>query len=48
LTAFARSEDRTRALVAGYQVHVAKPIEPNELIVTIARLVERTHPPDAP
>ena len=31
LTAFARSEDRTRALRAGYQAHVAKPVEPGEL-----------------
>jgi signal transduction histidine kinase/ActR/RegA family two-component response regulator len=38
LTAFARSEDRTRAMLAGYQVHVAKPIEPQELIATIKSL----------
>jgi CheY-like chemotaxis protein len=36
LTAFARSEDRMRALMAGYQAHVAKPVEPQELIVTVA------------
>jgi signal transduction histidine kinase len=42
LTAFARSEDRTRALLAGYQVHVAKPIEPHELVVTIGSLTGRT------
>jgi signal transduction histidine kinase/ActR/RegA family two-component response regulator len=42
LTAFARSEDRTRALLAGYQAHVAKPIEPQELIVTIGSLTGRT------
>ena len=35
LTAFARSEDRTRAMLAGYQAHVAKPIEPQELVATI-------------
>jgi CheY-like chemotaxis protein/two-component sensor histidine kinase len=35
LTAFARSEDRTRAMLAGYQVHVAKPIDPQELVATI-------------
>jgi signal transduction histidine kinase/CheY-like chemotaxis protein len=35
LTAFARSEDRTRAMLAGYQVHVSKPIEPEELVATI-------------
>ncbi|HMB96194.1 MAG TPA: response regulator, partial [Tepidisphaeraceae bacterium] len=42
LTAFARSEDRTRALMSGYQVHVAKPVEPNELIATVASVVGRT------
>jgi CheY-like chemotaxis protein len=42
LTAFARSEDRTRALLAGYQVHIAKPIEPRELVVTIGALAGRT------
>lgn len=36
LTAFARSEDRTRALQAGFQVHVSKPVEPSELIATVA------------
>jgi signal transduction histidine kinase/CheY-like chemotaxis protein len=38
LTAFARSEDRTRAMLAGYQVHMAKPIEPQELVATISSL----------
>jgi PAS domain S-box-containing protein len=41
LTAFARSEDRTRAMLAGYQVHVSKPIEPHELIATVASLAGR-------
>jgi len=41
LTAFARSEDRTRALLAGYQIHLAKPIEPRELLVTVASLAGR-------
>ena len=39
LTAFARSEDRTRALRAGYQTHLAKPIEPLRLIAAIAGLL---------
>ena len=39
LTAFARSEDRTRAMRAGYQVHVSKPIEPPELVACIRSLV---------
>jgi len=42
LTAFARSEDRTRALRAGFLIHVSKPIEPAELIATVASAVGRT------
>ena len=42
LTAFARSEDRTRALLAGYQVHVSKPVEPAELLATVASVAGRT------
>src|SRR6185369_15756843 len=40
LTAFARTEDRTRALSAGYQTHITKPIEPADLVLTIASLAE--------
>ncbi|HEU0199074.1 MAG TPA: ATP-binding protein [Burkholderiaceae bacterium] len=42
LTAFARSEDRTRAMMAGYQVHIAKPIEPAELLATVASLAAQS------
>jgi signal transduction histidine kinase/ActR/RegA family two-component response regulator len=42
LTAFPRSEDRTRALHAGFLVHVSKPIEPSELVATVASVVGRT------
>lgn len=42
LTAFARSEDRTRALRAGFLVHVSKPMEPAELVATIASVVGRS------
>jgi PAS domain S-box-containing protein len=38
LTAYARAEDRQRALLAGYQMHLAKPIEPRELIAGVASL----------
>jgi PAS domain S-box-containing protein len=38
LTAFARSEDRTRALLAGFQSHIAKPVEAAELVATVASL----------
>jgi PAS domain S-box-containing protein len=41
LTAFGRSEDRLRALQAGFQMHVAKPVEPAELAVVIASLTNR-------
>ena len=36
VTAYARTEDRTRAFRAGYQAHLSKPIEPPELVATIA------------
>jgi CheY-like chemotaxis protein len=40
LTAYARTEDRMRALRAGFQAHMAKPVEPAELIATVASFVE--------
>jgi CheY-like chemotaxis protein len=36
VTAYARSEDRMRALRAGYQAHISKPVEPAELLAAIA------------
>jgi signal transduction histidine kinase len=39
LTAYARAEDRRKALVAGYQMHLAKPVEPRELVCAVAELV---------
>ncbi len=44
LTAFARSEDRIRAIQAGYQAHLPKPVEPAELLAMIANLFESFHP----
>jgi PAS domain S-box-containing protein len=41
LTAFARSDDRRRALIAGYQSHVAKPVEAPELVTIVASLAGR-------
>jgi signal transduction histidine kinase len=38
LTAFARSEDRERALLAGFDSHIAKPVDGYELIVVVAAL----------
>jgi len=39
LTAYARAEDRTKALRAGFSMHLAKPIEPSELLAVIAAVV---------
>jgi len=41
LTACARSEDRRRAMLAGFDMHVSKPVEPGELIAVVARLARR-------
>jgi signal transduction histidine kinase/CheY-like chemotaxis protein len=41
LTAYARDEDRRKALAAGYQMHIAKPISSTQLVTTIAQLVGR-------
>ena len=38
LTAFTRAQDRMRALSSGFQNHVAKPVEPDELATVIASL----------
>jgi PAS domain S-box-containing protein len=41
LTAYGRSEDRMRALLAGFQMHVSKPVEPDELAVIVASILRR-------
>jgi PAS domain S-box-containing protein len=41
LTAYAREQDRERALAAGFQTHIAKPVEPRTLTATVARLAGR-------
>jgi CheY-like chemotaxis protein len=41
LTAFARVEDRLKALAAGFNMHVPKPVEPAELTMVIASLIRR-------
>jgi signal transduction histidine kinase len=41
VTAFSQREDRMRALTAGFQMHMAKPIVPDELIVVIAMMSDR-------
>jgi CheY-like chemotaxis protein len=48
LTAFVRPEDRMRALEAGYQTHIAKPVEPVELVAALAALVQLRPGSDEP
>ncbi|MBE9016243.1 hypothetical protein IQ272_08840 [Chroococcidiopsidales cyanobacterium LEGE 13417] len=40
MTAYAREEDRTQAMQAGFQLYLTKPVEPNELIAAIASLAQ--------
>ena len=42
LTAYGRVEERVRALRQGFQIHLPKPIDPMELVVTVASLVGRS------
>ncbi|MBV9657900.1 MAG: response regulator [Verrucomicrobia bacterium] len=44
VTAYARAEDRARATEAGFHLHLAKPVEPPELLRLVARLAGRTNP----
>jgi CheY-like chemotaxis protein len=41
LTAYTRVEDRIRALVAGFQIHIAKPFEPVELLTVVESILSR-------
>ena len=42
VTAFARAEDKVRAILAGYQGHLPKPIVATELVLTVATLAKST------
>ncbi len=42
LSAYARSEDRTKAIRSGFQNHLAKPVEPAELLAVVSGLAGRT------
>jgi PAS domain S-box-containing protein len=42
LTAYARAEDRKKALQAGFHMHLAKPVDPAELVIAVAALAKRT------
>jgi CheY-like chemotaxis protein len=41
ITAYAKEEDRARALSAGFQIYLAKPVELTELISVVARAAKR-------
>jgi two-component system, chemotaxis family, CheB/CheR fusion protein len=41
LTAFAAADEHTRSLEAGFQVHLPKPIEPDDLVAVVAHLAEQ-------
>jgi PAS domain S-box-containing protein len=43
LTAYTRAEDRRKALAAGFATHLAKPIEPDDLVSTVAHLGRARH-----
>jgi CheY-like chemotaxis protein len=43
LTAYTRPEDRQRVLNAGYSTHIAKPVEPAELVAVVASLTRFVH-----
>jgi PAS domain S-box-containing protein len=44
LTAYARPVDRVKALESGFQMHLAKPVDPVELVAAIAALISRAQP----
>jgi PAS domain S-box-containing protein len=46
LTAYGRSEDRMRALSAGFQMHIPKPVEPAELLIVISNLATQKQNPE--
>jgi CheY-like chemotaxis protein len=39
VTGYASTKDRDASIAAGYQAHVAKPLEPADLVATIVKLV---------
>jgi len=44
LSSFVRTEDRVRSLLAGFQMHMAKPLQPAELLAVVASLAGRRQP----
>ncbi|MFY9551329.1 MAG: response regulator [Thermoanaerobaculia bacterium] len=48
VSAYAREEDRIRSLSAGFQMHLAKPFEPVDLLIAVSRLAHREAPGSTP
>ncbi len=48
LTAYAREEDRRRAMASGFQMHLAKPVLPEALVLAVAAVVQQGDIPPAP
>jgi len=46
ITSFARTEDRLRALEAGYDEYLVKPVEPTQFVQTVAKLARGRAPDD--
>jgi len=44
LSAYASDEDRDRAIAAGFQMHLAKPVAPSELVGAVSRLAKSGAP----
>lgn len=47
LTAYARGEDRTRALAVGFTTHIAKPVNPDDLLAAVESLARFAPRPTA-
>jgi CheY-like chemotaxis protein len=45
ISAYAREEDRIRSLAAGFQIHIAKPFEPSEVLAAVGRMAARRQRP---
>jgi CheY-like chemotaxis protein len=48
LSAYSRTDDRVQALLAGFQIHVPKPIQPTELVAVVASLAARARDESKP
>ena len=45
ITGLAGAEDRTRAMRAGFDLHLTKPVEPEQVVAAVAGMARETAPP---